>query len=96
MLGKFFHKFSCEYYTQLSSKNLNNGLSLKEKLLFYLHHIICTFCRRFSRQINAIDRGLKFHSNIEQSDIKSDNQIKIKLSDQRKLAIKDSLNKIEI
>lgn len=51
--------FSCQYYTELSSQNLDAPLSLKERLVMRFHHIICTVCRRFTRQIKLIDSAAR-------------------------------------
>ena len=50
--------FTCKHYTELSSKSLDSDLNIKEKIVFYLHHIICTFCRRTNRQLISINKGL--------------------------------------
>jgi hypothetical protein len=54
-----FEIFTCRHYTELASKELDQKLSLKEQVIFLLHHIICTFCRRSRRQFFVIDRALK-------------------------------------
>lgn len=51
-----FSWLSCEKYTESASKLLDQDLPLLERIRFRFHHLICINCRRFYRQINAIDR----------------------------------------
>jgi hypothetical protein len=44
---------------ELASKELVTKLTFKEKISFYFHHFICTFCRRAKRQFKVIDKSLQ-------------------------------------
>lgn len=60
MLGairKLLYSFTCQHYTELSSRRLDGELSNFERAKFYLHHAICTFCRRSTRQFVLIERA---------------------------------------
>ena len=59
LLRSFFFAFTCEHYTELSSRRLDGDLSLFEKAKFSLHHVICTFCRRSTRQFVLIEKAAK-------------------------------------
>ena len=50
---------SCERYTELASKAQDAPLNWSEKPMFYFHHVICMVCRRFRRQLCAIDEASK-------------------------------------
>ncbi|MDC0357389.1 hypothetical protein OAO01_01110 [Oligoflexia bacterium] len=47
--------FSCRRYTKLASHSLDEELSRSESFFMRFHHIICTVCRRYRRQINLIE-----------------------------------------
>jgi len=49
--------FSCQKYSHLCSKGMDCNLSFSEKIKHRFHHLICFTCRRFSKQLNAIDAG---------------------------------------
>lgn len=72
MVRKLLHYLTCEKYMELSSKEITGELSPIEKLSHFVHHIICTFCRRARRQIKVIDEAMKKASNAccsENSDL---------------------------
>ena len=45
---------SCEKYTELASRQLDEQLSLGQRILFWGHHLLCLVCRRFRRQLHLI------------------------------------------
>lgn len=48
---------SCEHYTELESKRLDEAsLSGFDKVCHAFHKIICLCCRRFSRQLGLIEK----------------------------------------
>ena len=55
----FFYRFTCKYYTEKALEREDSSLSSSDQFYFKLHHIICTFCRRFARQQRAIRKGLE-------------------------------------
>lgn len=46
---------SCEKASLYASKSLEQKLSFREKLVFYLHQVVCPACRLFRRQIIFIE-----------------------------------------
>lgn len=56
-MKKLWEYFTCRHYTELSSKSLDSPLSLSEKTRFFLHHIVCTFCRRSTRQMKLLEKA---------------------------------------
>lgn len=48
---------TCEEYTELASKRLEDDPTPFERRAFFIHHIICFVCRRFLRQLRAIHEG---------------------------------------
>ena len=63
---------TCEHYTQLASRSLDEPLSARDKFAFWVHHIICTFCRRFYRQLRLVDQaGAEIEKTWEQDQVKS-------------------------
>lgn len=54
---------SCERYTQLASRAIDAPLTLREKLQFWAHHMLCVVCRRFRRQIALIEKAAKRYEN---------------------------------
>ncbi len=95
MLRKFCSYFSrsnvllisCQRYAKLASQRIDADLKWYEKPGFFFHHLICTVCRRFRRQIMLIDRASR---ELGQSHPACCSH---KLSDTRKAAIKESLAK---
>ncbi|MCB0346965.1 MAG: hypothetical protein KDD66_17735 [Bdellovibrionales bacterium] len=55
----FFYRFTCKYYTEKAIEREDSPLSVTDSLFFGLHHVICTFCRRFARQQKAIRKGIE-------------------------------------
>lgn len=58
-LKGLFNFFSCQHYTELASRGIDEELRGWDKVRFRFHHVICTFCRRARRQMLMIERGLK-------------------------------------
>lgn len=50
---------SCKEYTELRSRALDETLTTREQWALKIHHVICLMCRRFNRQLNLLDQGLK-------------------------------------
>ena len=50
---------TCEDATYLMSIKSFRKLNLSEALKFRLHLLACIYCRRFNRQNNIIDQGIK-------------------------------------
>ena len=51
------HNFSCEHYTELCSRSMEVPLTPVQKVKFWLHHVVCTFCRRSRRQFSLIEKA---------------------------------------
>lgn len=47
---------SCKHYTEMCCKSRDQNLTTFEKSKYYFHHILCFTCRRFSRQVEMIDK----------------------------------------
>ena len=56
-LNDAWRHFTCKRYSELASKSLDAPLSALERASFYLHHVLCTFCRRSKRQLDLLERG---------------------------------------
>ena len=58
LLHKLMARFDkgCESVSRISSASLDRPLSLKERLEFYTHLFMCDFCRRYHRQLIAIQK----------------------------------------
>ena len=78
---------SCEEYSKLASKKLDEPLTKWESITYSFHKIMCMVCRRFERQILAINGAAKFYSN----DL-NDTQSKVHLSSQAKGRMQEKLN----
>ena len=50
---------SCEKYAESASRRLDQDLSLHEKLRYLFHHVICFYCRRFSKQLSFLNQALE-------------------------------------
>ena len=50
---------SCRKATKLLSASLDRPLTRLEKLQLSVHLPICNACRRYQRQVSAIDRALR-------------------------------------
>lgn len=50
---------SCKRHTELASHSLDRKLTAKEKIQYYIHHLICIMCRRFERQLRVIQGAAK-------------------------------------
>jgi hypothetical protein len=48
---------SCRRYTELASRAQDCQLPWHERMMLSAHHALCMVCRRFSRQMKAIDRA---------------------------------------
>lgn len=57
LIGKMWKQVTCRRYTELASKSLDQPLTGREKVSFWLHHFICTFCRRSTRQLKVIEQA---------------------------------------
>jgi predicted anti-sigma-YlaC factor YlaD len=50
---------SCRKATELLSASLDRPLTRMEKVRLRVHLVICSACRRYRRQVDAIDRALQ-------------------------------------
>lgn len=81
-----FFLISCKKYSEFCSRDLDGEvLSTSEKRKMKLHYFFCTFCRRFAKQIKAIDASAKACFEGEQQSCCES------LSAERKEKIKDIL-----
>ena len=83
-----FISISCKESTQLSTKKLEQKLSWKEAILLQGHVFICTPCRYFQQQVNAI------HTSIRNM-ISNDKILNTKLSEEKKIDMQAALNKAQ-
>lgn len=82
--------FSCQRYTELASRKMDQSLSAYDLLSYYLHHVICTFCRRSNRQLKLIEKAaLIISATDQQISAQSCNQ---NLSIEAKTRIKNVIN----
>ena len=87
MIGKIWKNVTCERYTELASKSMETELTSFEKFLYFIHHIVCTFCRRSRRQFLLIEKAL---SQFEKDDEASKQAVS--LPKEAKQRIKSSLD----
>lgn len=50
---------SCLKASELSSKKLDEGLSLREKCALFFHSLLCMFCDQFTRHVEFMSRLFK-------------------------------------
>ena len=55
---------ACQEATRLACLRMERKLTLKETLDLNVHLLVCTFCRRFSSQMEALNRILARYSPI--------------------------------
>jgi hypothetical protein len=62
-MSSFWNKFfiiSCKKYCEYASMDIDGAkLNQHEKVSMKLHHFVCTFCRRYSRQLKLIEAATK-------------------------------------
>jgi actin-like ATPase involved in cell morphogenesis len=83
-----FLSISCKESTQLSTKKLEQKLSWRENILLQCHVLICTPCRYFQQQVNAI------HTSIRNM-ITNDKILNTRLSEEKKINMQAALNKAQ-
>ena len=67
LLRKSCGLFSCEHYSELASRRLVEPIPWYQVPFFWLHHMICMVCRRYGRQIKAIqDAAHEHHDHLDQ------------------------------
>ena len=67
---------SCERYSWLASRRLDDRLTLKEKIQFWAHHSLCLVCRRFKRQIDLLDSATKkYQRSLASDSLEADDDI---------------------
>lgn len=75
---------SCVKATELMEKKFHFKLSYSERIQLELHKMMCDACKRYEKQSEIIEEGIKTHSKPQQNNINIDteqlkNQIKEKL-----------------
>ncbi len=50
---------TCKKASFLASKRLDNKLTLRELVGFYMHTAICGFCRRYAAEIKALHKLMR-------------------------------------
>lgn len=53
------YMLTCKEASALVSQSCDRPISLRERLLLGFHLMICSFCRRFARQLAEISRALR-------------------------------------
>lgn len=63
MCGKFLHQrqLSCRHITDLGIQSIDRPLSIKEKIRYGVHIMICSLCRKFMRQIKSLSSLVHSH-----------------------------------
>ncbi len=60
---------SCKDASQIISQSLDRQLTIRERFALNLHLFICTYCKRFSQQVQSMRVALKLTtSNMENDD----------------------------
>ena len=76
-LKKIWHFLTCERYTELASRAIDQPLHGKDRFGFWLHHIICTFCRRSRRQMLLLEKGMERMVESDDSDAGREEKLSI-------------------
>lgn len=73
LIFKLMSRFDpgCETVSRTSSHSLDRPLTLKERLDLYLHFLVCSFCRRYHRQLVLMQ---KLASQVGSEDQSSEHQ----------------------
>ena len=79
---------SCEEYSKLASKKLDAKLTLWESFAYRFHHLMCMVCRRFNRQIIAINTAASRYQ-----DSSHDTATHVALSEDSKDRMRGALSK---
>ncbi len=48
---------SCKEVSRLASERLDRDLTLREKVAFYMHLMMCRLCLRYARQLKVMQRA---------------------------------------
>ncbi|HEX3316356.1 MAG TPA: hypothetical protein VHR72_15765 [Gemmataceae bacterium] len=73
---------SCKYAALLISRSLETPLTWRERLSLRVHLAICGMCRRFRRQIDAIQQAMRrSHSTEERLSEEARERIRKRLQD---------------
>ncbi len=73
---------SCEESTFLSSKHQHVKPSFGERIKQFMHLLMCVYCRRFSNQIQQIDKAIhNLNKNAVEANIKLTTQQKQKMEE---------------
>jgi len=57
---------SCKQAVRLQSAALDGKLSLRERLGLRIHLVLCTWCRRYGKQIRFVQTATREHAGEEQ------------------------------
>jgi len=73
LISKLMSRFDpgCETVSHTSSHSLDRALTFKERLGLYLHFLVCSFCRRYHRQLVLMQ---KLASHVDSDDQRSEHQ----------------------
>lgn len=55
---------NCRQVSEMASRSLEEKLSLGERMNYWMHLMMCPFCRRFARQMVVLRRIYRYLSNL--------------------------------
>lgn len=64
---------NCKQASQLISRNLDSGVSMRDRVALKFHLLLCKYCSRFSQQLTALNVAI---SSMRQN-IEDDSNIKL-------------------
>ncbi len=50
---------SCDVHTRIVSAAMDRELTVSEKIKYFIHGLVCHFCRRYERQLSAMRRAAR-------------------------------------
>ena len=80
---------TCKESSYLASKKLDKKLTLKERIDFSLHTVMCSICRHYAKEINALHKLMQKVGKTGDS-VPPENT---KLSEQSRERIKQEIDK---
>ena len=86
---------TCKEASYLASKKLDKKLTLREWMRFLLHTTICSLCRRYARDINALHTLMLKASRRGQVLLSESTKLSEQSRERIKLAIDKALHPME-
>lgn len=81
---------TCKEASFLASKKLDKKLTYRERIDFYLHTVMCSLCRHYAKEIEALHKLMK-KLGKSKGEVLSENG---KLPEQSRKRIKQEIDKV--